>query len=407
MVEFRYKAVGRDGEFHRGTQDAVDEDEIVKWLHEKNLVPFEITAQTSFLSFLGDLFRSALAKPTLTDENALFLARELASLLEAGIEADNCLELLSELVENPVQQRMINRILTSVRAGGSLSAAIEQEEGAFKHYFAAMAQAGEISGKLALMLRAVARFIGQVRETREAIKSALLYPCVLLFVTMGSIIFLVSYVFPRFRTLFETTGAEPPAFTAAVFTIGEMIASYWWEGLFVILLALLIANQMSRSQTGRQKLHSWILRWPLVGSMVVKLETARHARALASSLNGGVPLVTGLNAIVGVVSNADLRSRADRLDQHVREGKSLSKAIEEEGLYPTAGLQAVKIGEATGGLGAMLERVADLYERETTLQLKRYLALMTPILTIVSGLIIGGLIATIMLTVLSVNELPL
>jgi len=278
--------------------------------------------------------------------------------------------------------------------------------GIFPRYYLSMIQAGETGGTLDVVLARLSEFMERGQATRESVRSALIYPAILVAMSLFAVAILLGVVVPRFRPLFEDAGQALPVPTRIVVGLGDAFAGYWW-----LMLALVVAGGLAlRWQLARP---AFRLRWdrmvlaiPLLGDVIVRAEVARFARTLGTLLGNGVGLLGALSLATNTVGNRALAHELDAVSDAVRQGRPLTEPLLRSGLFPPLATHLTRVGEETGRLEEMLMKVAEIYDQEVSRAIERMLALLVPVLTIVLGMVIAGIIGSILVAILSVYQLP-
>jgi general secretion pathway protein F len=292
-----------------------------------------------------------------------------------------------------------------VREGGSLSDALEKQHGAFSRLFINMVRAGEIGGTLDVTLNRLSDYLERSRELKDSVVSALIYPAILLLLAAGSLILLLVYVIPQFTPIFEELGGELPTITKFVLGIAAILQKFWWA---LILLGFLAVTQFRRMMAVEEKRFAWdgrVLRFKWVGDLVAKLETARLTRTLGTLLSNGVPLLSALSIARNVISNTVLRKDISDAAREVKTGGGLARNLAKGGRFPRLALQMISVGEETGQLDEMLMKVSDSYDIEVRNTIERLLAIFTPVVTLLLAVMIGTIVMSVLLAILSINDL--
>jgi general secretion pathway protein F len=293
----------------------------------------------------------------------------------------------------------------SVRAGRSFADALVESKVTLPAYYIGMVQAGEIGGSLAQTLSRLAELLRKQHEVRERVRSALIYPTLLGCVVFLTIVLLLTSVLPRFETLFAESEAPLPWATRAVLAVGGFVSNYWW------LLALLVAGAVAgiaavlRTQRGREQFDSWLLKSRLTLGLPVAIDTARLLRTLSTLLANGVQIGSAMRIARATLSNSRLRKGLDEAAQRIKAGQSTSAALNAAGVFPAHAIQLARVGEETGRLEELLLEAATILEGESSTRLERLLTLLVPGLTIGMGLVIAALIGSVLIGLLSVNDL--
>jgi general secretion pathway protein F len=402
MPTFVVKAVSRDGETVETLREAPDEAALIRQLQEEGWLPIRVAPATSSWRWLRPGWRRARLKPK---ELTLF-TRELATLLSAGLPLDRSLKvLLSVFPEGTALNTLTERILEQVKGGAQLSAALEAEGGLFPKLYVSMVRAGEASGALESVLERLADYLERAQALRSSVVSALIYPAILVVVAIASLLALLTFVVPQFEEMFQSAGKELPLPTQIVMAIAAGIRSYGWLALIGVLgMIRVVQNQLARPQL-RYRFHRWLLKLPLVGGLLLKLDVARLAQTLSTLLEAGVPLLSALGIVKDTLGNLVLSEAIAQAGGRIKEGGEMSAALEEAGYFPIMALQMIKLGEETGKLAPMLSKMAEIYEAEVRVTVQRLLTLLEPMLIVGLGVAIAAIIMSILVAVVSVNEL--
>lgn len=402
MPAFVVKAVSREGETVEILREASDEAALIRQLQEEGWLPIRVAPATSSWRWLRPGWRRARLKPK---ELTLF-TRELATLLSAGLPLDRSLKvLLSVFPEDTALNPLTERILEQVKGGAQLSAALEAEGGLFPKLYVSMVRAGEASGSLESVLERLADYLERAQALRSSVMSALIYPAILVVVAIASLLALLTFVVPQFEEMFQSAGKELPVPTQIVMAIASGIRSYGWLVLIGVLgIIRLVQNQLARPEL-RYRFHRWLLKLPLVGELLLKLDVARLAQTLSTLLEAGVPLLSALGIVKDTLGNLVLSEAVAQAGGRIKEGGEMSAALEEAGYFPIMALQMIKLGEETGKLAPMLSKMAEVYEAEVRITVQRLLTLLEPVLIVGLGVAIAAIIMSILVAVVSVNEL--
>ena len=412
MPVYRYRAVNPAGEVAVGELDAANENEIVDRLRDQGLMPMQIAHAT------GRGIATAGATPardgqrrrwfeskTVTRDQLLAITRELATLLHAGLTLDRALEILIGLAPTPAVAALLQDVRDDVRGGKALSQALDARREIFSRFYVNIVRAGEAGGALGVVLQRLADTMERNKELRESVKSALVYPIILICVAVASVALLLVWVVPQFETTFAQAGKALPLPTLVVVAVGKFMRGWWWAVVGGVVLAILWYRRRGRNPAVRVARDRRKLTMPLMGDLLAKLETARFARTLSTLLGNGVTLLGGLSIVKETMTNVVLAGALDGVIAKLREGKGFGRPLAETGLYPKLAVQMILVGEESGRLEEMLTRVADIYDREVQLAIKRFLSVLEPILILSLAVLIGGIVFSILLGVMGMSEL--
>ena len=409
MPRYSYRAVTAAGDVSSGELEAANESEIVDRLRDQGLLPMQIAESLGGAASASQPARpprqSLFAPKRVTRDNVLALTRDLATLLRAGLTLDRALELLISLATSQPVAAMLQGVRDEVRGGKALSQALDARRDVFSRFYVNIVRAGEAGGALGTVLARLAETMERNKELRDSVRSALIYPTILIFVAVASIMILLIYVVPQFQTTFAQAGKALPIPTQVVITIGTFLRNWWWAVIPGVALAIAWFRRRGQIPSVRRARDTRLLRLPLVGDLIAKVEIARFARTLSTLLANGVTLLTGLGIVKETMSNVVLATGFDGVIVKLREGKGFGRPMAETGLYPRLATQMILVGEESGRLEEMLTRVADVYDREVATAIKRFLAILEPVLILGLAVMVGGIVFSILLGVMGMSEL--
>jgi general secretion pathway protein F len=400
MPLYSYKAVKPDGEAVEGDTEAPDEAAVVRLLQAEGLIPIQTRPAGGLRVQIGSKRRR-----TMSQKDIGVMTRELATLLEAGLTLDRSLQILVDLTSEEHLVRVLADLQQRVRGGSTFSAALEQQGGQFPRLYVNMVRAGEASGALDQVLARLADYLERTAELRETITSALVYPAILLVVAGLSVIMLLVFVVPQFTVLFEDMGAALPLPTRIVVGAGDLFRNYWWAMLAgIALIAVTIEQRLKRPEV-RERFDRRLLATPLFGDLVWKLETARFCHTLATLLKNGLPLLSALTLAKEVVANHKIAGLLGEAAEDLKHGRGLAEPLSRREVLPQLAMQMIRVGEESGALDTMLAKVAEIYDRETRSSVRRMLTLLEPVLIIGLGIVVAGIIISILMAILGANDL--
>jgi len=404
VPRYRYEAVDAAGEVLRDELDAASPDAAIERLRDQGLLPLAVVEAK------GGWWRGGFSQPLFSKRQALsaqavmLLTQQLSNLLNAGLPLDRALTVLISVTDDPRSKALLERVQEKVRGGSTLADALEAQ-GTFSRFYLNMVRAGEAGGALEAVLKRLTEFLERSRALRESVSSALIYPLILLSVAALSVIILLTFVVPQFQQLFADAGKALPLATQIVIATGNGFRHYWWVGLLAIfLIVAALRQQMSRPES-RVRWDRWFLRLPLFGDLIAKVETARLSRTLGTLLGNGVSLLNALTIVRETLTNRVLATALGEVAEHVKTGRGLADPLLEAGDFPKLAVQMIRVGEETGQLQEMLLQVADTYDEEVQTAVKRMLTLLEPALILGLGVVIAGIIMSILVAILSLNEL--
>ncbi len=400
MPHYSYKAVRHDGQAEEGEREAADEQALVAALQRDGLIPIKIKPAGGISGYLSTAGRKRVG-----EKDIGLITRELATLLEAGLPLERSLQILIELAGADQSAALLSDIQERVRGGATFSEALESQGGVFSRLYVNMVRAGEASGALEAALSRLSDYLERSAELKETIKSALVYPTILLVVAGMSLILLLVFVVPQFSSLFEDMGAALPTPTRIVIAMGDLFRNYWWAMLSsVALLAVAVLKMLERPAV-RERWDRRVMRLPLFGDLVWKLETARFCHTLSTLLENGMPLLGAMGLATQVVGNRKISGQLESITDDLKRGRGMADPLAENEVFPKLALQMIRVGEESGKLDPMLAKVAVQYDRETRDAVKRMLTLLEPALIIGLGVTVAFIIISILMAILGANDL--
>jgi general secretion pathway protein F len=406
MPRFTYKAIDPSGAVIRGELEALTETAALAQLQSTGHLPIS-AGELGSSGFRAWLTLDLGGAKRVSTRDLAVVTHDLATLLEAGLALDRALELLIELSEAKTVRRHMASVLTQVRDGGSLADAMASLDGGFPRAYVSVVRAGETGGSLDKTLKSIGDHLAKAHAVREAVKSALVYPAILLCTAVLSITFILAFVLPQFEPLFRDAGKELPTATRVVMTVGRAVGSYGWAiALFLLAVSVAAKYALTRPDV-RRRWDGLALRIPLVGDLISKVQTARFSRTLGTLVQNGVTLPAALRITQDTLTNAAIAEAVGKTASSLRQGGGLGEWLDRTGALPKLALHLIRIGEETGRLQEMLLHQANIYERETQRTIDRLLALMVPALTLGLGVAVAGIIASMLVGILSINDLAL
>lgn len=406
MPIFYYKAVTSNGELVEGVLDAPNLDAVIERLRGQGHTP--IRAGESAVDE-KHTFRSAglrrgqrLGGPRLAE-----LTRQLATLLGAGLDLDRALTVLADVNDSDYVRALLQRIQNRIHGGGSLSDALAAEPGGFSRLYINMVRAGEQAGALEVVLQRLAEYLDRSLALKESVKSALIYPMVLVAVSGLSVIVLITFVLPRFAALFENMGSALPWPTQVLMTVGTAMREDWWIALLAVTALVLGARRVLQIPSIRVKWDSALLAAPLLGDLLTRIEVARFSRTLGTLLQNGIPILSALAAVKDTLGNRAMVVAMTRIEEALKQGRGLAEPLAQARVFPRQAVHMVRVGEESGRMEEMLERVADAYDREVQTTVNRLLALLEPVVILGLGGVVAAIVLSLLVAIMGINNLPM
>ncbi|WP_347989598.1 type II secretion system F family protein [Methylomonas sp. AM2-LC] len=403
MPLFSYKVVNNQGLAEEGVRDASDEATLLLDLQNQGLIPIRVQLAKD-KTFLG--FKLKSASQRLSQKEIGMFTGELATLLESGLPLDRSLMILMQLTEENIKlNKMVAEVLEMVKAGKSLADALQGRSGVFSKFYLNLIRAGEMGGNLGGVLQRLADYLERTQELKDTVSTALIYPAILLVMSLASLFVMLTFVVPQFKEMFESAGKNLPVPTQIVVGMAEFLQSYWWVLLLIVITAVQFMKTQLANPVTRKVWDERFLKAPLFGDIILNMEIANFSRTFGTLLGNGVSILNSLTIVRETVTNSVLAELLESAEGQLKQGKTMSESLTQQNMFPRLAVQMIKMGEETGRLEEMLMRIAVIYDKQLRTTIQRMLALLEPALIISLGLMIGGIIVSILLAILSVNDL--
>jgi len=387
-MEFRCRLVTADGELVEGVYSAENESRLRHELEEKGLHVLSLKARGSAATWFPSLF----ARHRVPRYEFLVFNQELATLLKAGMPLVQSLDLLRRQATNPVFRAVLEAVHEKVRAGTALSDAFAEHGDLFPSVYTASLVAGERSGNLDAVLRRYVSYEKIIDAVRRRTLSALIYPVILVVLSVALVLIIVLRVVPAFSDFYASFGAELPLSTRVIMGVSDFLLRWFGFLLAGLVVGSLLLGTWLRRPGQRARFDRGLLSLPFVGHSFRKFATAQLARTLGTLLGGGIPLVNALEVSARSLGNQFMARELEGVTQRVREGESLASSLEARNLLPDVAVKMVEVGESTGALQDMLGNLADFYDEEIETEVGRFVTLIEPIILVVMGIVIAALV---------------
>ena len=395
ITEFAWTGINRRGQKVKGLMRA-DSDRVVRTrLRDQGVMPKSVKKKS----------KSLFGNKKINGGDIALFTRQIATMLSAGVPLLQSLEMVAKGVENPKIRDLMLTIANDVGAGSPLASALRKHPTIFDPLYCDLVDSGEQSGSLETIFDRIATYREKSEALKAKIKKALVYPASVIVVALVVTIILLVFVVPQFEAVFKDFGAELPAMTQFVVTLSEIVQEYFlYVAAGLIVAGWLFKRAYSKSQDLRDKVDAISLKVPVIKEILNKAAVARFARTLSTTFAAGVPLINALDSAAGASGNAVYRDAIFRIRDEVTSGMQMNTAMQSQDLFPTLAEQMVFIGEESGSLDDMLAKVASIYEREVDDLVDNLTALLEPMIMVVIGVLVGGLIVAMYLPIFSLGK---
>jgi general secretion pathway protein F len=408
MAFYQYKAVTPGGEVQEGVLEASSTNAAIARLQEMGLIPIR-AQEAAAAKGTAPAARAPLftRRRGVTEEDIGVVTRELATLLRAGLPLDRAFEILINLAANPRMAELLVKIRNDVRGGQSLSRALDAQRGVFTRFYINMIRAGEAGGSLPTVLLRLAEYMERAKALRDNVSASVTYPAFLAVVSALAVVILLGVVVPRFKPIFAGAGKAVPTITQIVILAGDIMRNWGFAILIGIAVVGFWMLRRLRDPEVRYRFDRWRVNAPVVGDLFAKVEMARFSRTLGTLLSNGVTLVSALAIVRETMGNAWLAEAIGNVARELKEGRGLGRPMMETGRFPMLAVHMILVGEETGRLDEMLMQVAETYDHEVEVAIRRALALLQPVMIVAMAAVIGFIIVAILYAMLSVYDLPM
>jgi general secretion pathway protein F len=407
MPSFRWSAVTAGGDVVSGVSEAPDQTAIVERLQRQGQIVLS-AEPADRRNLIAELLHIELGLKRGIDKTTLGeVTRELAIMLGAGQDLDRALRFVVDNTGNARARAILAEVRDKVRAGSSLASAIAAHPQSFSKLYVGLVRAGEAGGALAATLDRLAGLIERERSLRANLRSAMIYPTMLIIAAIGSIVLLLEYVLPQFTPIFEQAGAELPAATRILIALGAVVGAAGPWLLVGLLAAGVLARRWLANPATRIKADRLILSLPVAGKLVREVLAARLTRTLGTLLENGVPLISALAITQEALGNLAAAASVEAAALGAKGGRGLAGPLGEAELFPTRMIHLLQLGEEAAQLPAMALKAADIHDEQARLMIQRIVALAVPTITIVMGLVVAGIVGSLLTAMLRLNDLAM
>jgi general secretion pathway protein F len=400
MTQFSYKALTPAGEQLDGQMDALSRAEVIGKIQAAGNIPLtakEIGTGFSFENLLA-------SRKTISQKQVGEFTDQLATLLSSGMPLERSLSVMIDLIDEDRLRIMVEQVRDRVRGGGTLSDALEEQH-VFTNMFTNMVRAGEMGGTLEVTLVRLADYMSRAKELKDSVISAMIYPIILFLLSGASLFILLGKVVPSFKPMFEDAGVELPGVTQLVLNIAGFVQNYWWVIILIFIVLIVVLKQKLKDPDFKLVWDTKMLKMPLFGDLLTRIDIARFSRTLGTLVDSGVPLLSGLKIAKKVINNTLLLEIGSGASEKVKHGEPLAVGLEESKEFPRLAQQLISVGEETGKLNEMLLKTADTYDIEVKTAIDRMISLLVPVVVLTLAALIFFIIFAILMAMLNMNDL--
>ncbi len=406
MPVYEYKALDARGKSVTGIIDTESAVLARQKLRASSIYPTDIKEVYANSSQKGS-GRSSLAGffSRVSRSEMTMITRQLSTLVGAGFPLVTALSTLIPQSRSQTFRKILSQIKDSIEGGNSFAGALSLYPETFTPIYINMVRAGESSGTLEIVLERLADIAEKQQALNNKIKSVLAYPAVMSVVAVGVLFFLLAYIVPRITSIFADINKALPLPTRVLLSISDVLKTYWWLILILVVGAIVVIRMMHKNEKGRRILDRFWLSLPIVGSLFRKLAVARFSRTLGSLLENGVSMLVALDIVRNIVGNVIIAETVEMAAKEVEKGHALGKSLETADTFPHLSIQMIQVGEQSGALESMLNKIADVFETEVETNMVALTSLLEPIIILIMGVVVAFIVLSIILPIIEMNQL--
>lgn len=397
---YKYRARDYTGKIVEGTIEADSSQLAMTQLRSQNLIVTKVEKTKAGAPSFD--FNNIFGGTKVTTKELAIFSRQFATMIDAGVPLLRSLNILQEQAENKALKEALILSMKDLERGLTLSESFGNQPRTFPLMYVNMIEAGEVGGVLDEVLERMADHFEKEDDTREKIKSALTYPTVVFSMAILAVIFMLMFVLPSFISMYDGMDLELPTATKVVIGISDGLRAYWFVFLGLIILGVLGVKRILSTDKGRYTWDSYLLRLPIIGPLQKKVTISRFSRTLGTLLRSGVPIITALEVVRKTSNNAVVATSIENAKNNVRDGRGLSEPLRDSTVFTQMSVHMMAVGEETGELDTMLEKVAFFYDREVDAAVSKLSSSLEPIIMVFIGVVIGGIVIAFMLPMVKI-----
>jgi len=399
MPIYFWKGVNSYGDKRSGQYEATDEASVHAYLKKLRITPSKVKEKPKDL-----LTGISFFEKKVTGRDAVIFTRQLSTMIDAGLPLVQSLDILSNQQENPTFKKILREVKTDVETGTTFADAMKKHPKVFDNLYCNMIEAGEIGGILDTILSRLAGFMEKAMALKKKVKGAMTYPVICLGIAFIILAVILIWVVPVFEKMFQDFGSALPGPTQLVVDLSNFAKSNIMYMVFVIVALVFVFKKINGTEKGKTKIDALLLKFPVFGELVLKVAVAKFSRTLGTMLQSGVPILEALNVVARTAGNKVIEIAVFRVADSISEGRAIAEPLEETGIFPIMVVQMINVGESTGALDAMLNKIADFYDEEVDQAVENLTAMIEPFMMVFLGGMIGGLVVAMYLPIFKLGS---
>ncbi len=399
MAVYAWEGRTRAGEIVKGDLEAPNEATVIQKLRAQQILVLNIKERTRGFTLPITI---PFLKEKVKEKDLVVFTRQFGTMIDAGLPLVQCLDILASQQPSKALKKTLYDVKSSVEGGATLHDALKRHPNVFDELYVNLVAAGELGGILDTILSRLSTYIEKAMKLKGEVKSAMVYPSVIITVAIGVVIVLMVYVIPTFQKMFEGIGGELPGPTQMVVNLSAFLRKYLLLIIAVIGGTIFAISSFRRTQRGRLIFDALLLKIPVIGDLIKKVAVARFSRTLSTLISSGVPILDGLDICAKTAGNKIIENAIREARTSISAGKTISEPLKQMKVFPSMVVQMISVGESTGALDAMLGKIADFYEEEVDAAVAALTSLMEPMLMVFIGVVVGGILIAMYLPIFSI-----
>jgi type IV pilus assembly protein PilC len=394
MPVYLWEGKNRSNQIQKGELEAVNEDAVKAYLNRIKIAPGKIKKKPK------DLFENVkFLQPKIKEKDIIIFARQFSTMIDAGLPIIQCLDILQSQQENPTLKKMLKEIKDAVEGGTTLADSLKRFPKYFDNLFVNMIAAGEAGGILDVILKRLAAYMEKAASLKRKVKGAMVYPAITIAVAVIVVAVILVFVIPVFQQMFSDFGSTLPGPTLVVIGISEFVKSKIHWIIIALVLFFIAFKKYYKTDKGRLVIDSLALKAPVFGLLIRKVAVAKFTRTMGTMLSSGVAILEALDIVAKTAGNRVVENAIYNVRSGIAEGRTMADPLQASGVFPSMVCQMIAVGESTGALDAMLEKIADFYDEEVDQAVENLTAMIEPVMIVFLGVIVGGLIVSMYLPI--------
>jgi len=396
MAKFAWEGKTRSGQVQKGEMEAPNQAAVTATLRRQGIMPGKISERGKGLDVE---LKIPGFEPKVTTKDLVVFTRQFATMIDAGLPLVQCLDILGRQQDNKTFKKILVEVKESVESGSTFADALKKHPKAFDDLYFNLVAAGEVGGILDTILNRLAAYIEKAMKLKKKVKSAMTYPATIVGIAVVVVAVILVFVIPAFEKMFADFGGSLPAATQFVINLSNFIQKYILGFIFGPMLLAYIFKRIYRTEKGRSRIDDFALKLPIFGILIRKVAVAKFTRTLGTMISSGVPILDGLDIVAKTAGNKTVEKAIYKVKQSISEGKTIAEPLEKSGVFPPMVCQMIAVGEQSGSIDTMLNKIADFYDDEVDDAVSNLTAMMEPLLMLFLGTTVGGLVIAMYLPI--------